>query len=31
MSSLAIEDKKDLDVLEDAQKRMKKILSGLTE
>ncbi len=31
MSSMAIEDKKDMDVLEDAQKRMKKILSGLTE
>jgi hypothetical protein len=31
MSSLAIEDKKDMEVLEDAQKRMIKILSGLTE
>jgi len=31
MSSLAITDKKDLDILEDAQTRMKKILSGLTE
>ena len=31
MSSLAVDDKKDLDILEDAQKRMKKILSGLTE
>jgi len=31
MSSLAITDKKDLDVLEDAQKRMKSILKGLTE
>ena len=31
MSSLAIENKKDLEVLEDAQKRMTKILSGLTE
>ncbi len=31
MSSLAITDKKDLDVLEDAQKRMKAILTGLTE
>jgi uncharacterized protein (DUF302 family) len=31
MSSMAIKDKKDQEVLEDAQKRMKKILSGLTE
>jgi uncharacterized protein (DUF302 family) len=31
MSSLAITDKKDLDVLEDAQKRMTNILTGLTE
>ena len=31
MSSLAITDKKDLEILEDAQKRMKRILSGLTE
>jgi len=31
MSSMAIENKKDMDVLEDAQKRMRKILSGLTE
>ena len=31
MSSLAISDKKDIEVLEDAQKRMKKILTGLTE
>ena len=31
MSSLAITNKKDMDVLEDAQKRMKKILVGLTE
>jgi uncharacterized protein (DUF302 family) len=31
MSSLAITDKNDLDVLEDAQKRMKKILTSLTE
>lgn len=31
MSSLAITDKKDLEILEDAQKRMKTILSGLTE
>jgi uncharacterized protein (DUF302 family) len=31
MSSMSIEDKKDLEVLEDAQKRMNKILSGLVE
>ncbi len=31
MSSLAITDKKELDVLEDAQKRMTTILKGLTE
>jgi len=31
MSSLAISDKKDIEVLEDAQKRMIKILSSLTE
>jgi uncharacterized protein (DUF302 family) len=31
MSSLAIEDKKDIELLEDAQKRMRKILSSLTE
>lgn len=31
MSSLAITDKKDIEVLADAQKRMKKILTGLTE
>ena len=31
MSSMSITDKKDIEVLEDAQKRMKKILSGLTE
>jgi uncharacterized protein (DUF302 family) len=31
MSSLAITDKKDLEVLEDAQKRMTTILTGLTE
>jgi len=31
MSSLAIEDKKEIEVLEDAQNRMKKLLTGLTE
>ncbi len=31
MSSMAIEDKKDIEILEDAQKRMKKILSDLME
>ncbi len=31
MSSMSITDKKDMSVLEDAQKRMRKILSGLTE
>ncbi len=31
MSSMSIDDKKDLEVLEDAQKRMNKILSGLVE
>jgi len=31
MSSLAISDKKDMEVLEDAQKRMKQILTSLTE
>ena len=31
MSSMGIEDKEDIKVLEDAQKRMKKILSGLVE
>jgi len=31
MSSLSIDDKKDMEVLEDAQTRMKKILSGLVE
>jgi uncharacterized protein (DUF302 family) len=31
MSSMALKDKNDLSTLEDAQKRMKKILTGLTE
>jgi len=31
MSSMALKDKNDLDTLEDAQKRMKKILKSLTE
>lgn len=31
MSSMSITNKKDMDVLEDAQKRMRKILSGLVE
>ncbi len=31
MSSMSITDKKDIEVLEDAQKRMRKILSGLVE
>lgn len=31
MSSMSITDKKDIDVLEDAQKRMRKILSSLVE
>ena len=31
LSSLSISDKKDIEVLSDAQKRMKKILTGLTE
>jgi len=31
MSSMALKDKEDLSTLEDAQKRMRKILSGLTE